>query len=209
MSPRTGMRSQGVQDRFRRYASTFGNQVVGALLTAVALHLAYMFFNDHIAPPPDLFGQWRFTEVYDNTALSDFKDLKVTYEVLLLQEGEEISGTGEKVSDQGPNQDPMEYVGENRTNIEVTGAIVNNYLSGDMSLLHHSESGRRRESSTIHRLAICGADIMCGCYRSTIADTSGRVWWQRGERHANLYESIEEPEACTQVDCSTSRIGCS
>ena len=41
---------------------------------------------------------------YENTTLSSFKDLGVTYQVLLIQEGLKLSGSGEKVSEGGTTQ---------------------------------------------------------------------------------------------------------
>ena len=43
---------------------------------------------------------------YENTTLSNFKDLGVTYEVLLIQEGLKLSGSGEKVSEGGRHRPP-------------------------------------------------------------------------------------------------------
>ena len=191
-----------------RKGSTLGRTIGGALATAVVLHLTYMLFSDYIAPPPDVVGQWKFTEQYDDTADTHFQNLQVTYQVLLLQDGTRFSGSGEKVSERGPTQDPVNYVGDRRTNIDLTGTIAHNYFSGDTSVVQYHESGRRRESSTLHRLALCGPDIMCGCYQSTIADTSGRVWWQRGHGRAHLYQPVEEPMICRQIDCSLLHIGC-
>ena len=180
----------------------------GAITTAAALHLAYMGFSDYIAPPPDLVGQWKFTEQYDDTAYSHFQDLRVTYQVLLLQDGIRLSGGGEKVSERGPTQDSVDYEGDRRTSIDLAGTIADNYFSGDTSVVQYNESGRRRESSTVHRLALCGPDIMCGCYRSMIADSSGRVWWQRGQGREGLERPVEELAACRNVDCSTNEIEC-
>ena len=84
-----------------RQASSLGGQVVGALVTTVSLSVGYMIFNDYVAPPPDLSGNWKFTVVYEDTALGKFKDLQVTYQVLLIQEGLNLSGHGEKLSRPG------------------------------------------------------------------------------------------------------------
>ena len=50
-------------------------------------------------------------------------------------------------------------------------------------MIHYRESGRWRESSTLHRLVYFGEQTMCGCFQSTVADTLGPIWWQRvGDR---------------------------
>ena len=192
----------------RRYVSSLGNQVVGALVTTVSLSLGYMIFNDYVAPPPDFSGSWKFTVVYEDTARSSFKDLEVTYQVLLVQEGLSLSGHGEKLSDRGPGQDPVDYAGDRRTNIAVRGTITRNYLSRDTLVLHYNEEGRRRDSSTVHRVAQCGAGVLCGCFRSTIADTTGSVWWRRRGELSGLYEPVKRPDHCRGSECWPGSVQC-
>ena len=185
----------------RRRASSLGGQVVGAFVTTVSLSLGYMIFNDYVAPPPDLSGNWKFTVVYEETARSTFQDLRVTYQVLLVQEGLKLSGHGEKLSDRGPTQDAVDYTGNRRTNIRIRGTVARNYFSPDTLLLHYEEMGRQRVSATIHRLAQCGPEALCGCFRSTIADTSGSVWWRRHVDLERMYEPIERPDNCRGASC--------
>ena len=191
-----------------RHASSLSNQVVGALVTTVSLSLGYMIFNDYLAPPRDLSGNWKFTVIYEDTALGAFKDLQVTYQVLLVQEGVKLSGHGEKLSDRGPGQDAVDYVGDRRTNIQVRGSITRNYLSRDTLLVHYQEKGRRRDSATVHRLVECGPGMLCGCFRSTIADTTGSVWWERRRGLSRLYEPVEGPEHCRNGNCWSDAVRC-
>ncbi|MYD92951.1 MAG: hypothetical protein F4Y02_04515 [Chloroflexi bacterium] len=193
----------------RRRASALGNQVVGAVVTTISLSLGYMVFNDYVAPPPDLSGSWKFTVIYEDTARSEFKDLRVTYQVLLVQDGLGVSGHGEKVSDRGPGGDATDYAGARRTNIEMQGTVTRNYLSRDTLLLHYDEEGRRRDSATVHRLVQCGAGMLCGCFRSTIADTTGSVWWQRRGSLDLLYEPVERPDNCPGASCWADAVQCS
>ncbi len=180
---------------------TLGGQVVGALVTTVALSVGYMVFNDYIAPAPELAGRWKFTVVYEETALSRFEGLKVTYQALLIQEGLELSGTGEKLSDRGDGFEPVDYDSDRRANIDVMGNITRSYFSPDALVIHYREAGRRRESSTLHQLEYFDAETMCGCFQSTIADTRGSVWWERVEAPDGLYQPVDRPGVCGSVDC--------
>ena len=65
--------------------SSIGGQVVGAIVTTVTLSFGFMIFNDYVSPPPDLTGRWKFTVNYKDTSRVGFQDLKVTYQVLLIQ----------------------------------------------------------------------------------------------------------------------------
>ena len=184
-----------------RQASSLGGQVVRAFVTTVSLSVGFMIFNDYIAPPPDLSGNWKFTVVYEDTSLGEFKDLQLTYQVLLIQEALNLSGHGEKLSDRGPTQDAVNYTGDRRTNIRIRGTVTRNYFSSDTLLIHYNEKGRRRNSATIHRLVRCGREALCGCFRSTIADTSGSVWWQHRGGRDRLYEPVGRPDNCPGGSC--------
>ena len=163
--------------------SAVGVRVVGAVLTTVALSVGYMIFNDYVAPPPDLAGRWKFTVVYEDTALARYEGLQVTYQALLIQEGLNLSGAGEKLSDRGLEpMEPVDYSDDRRTNIELVGNIARSYFSPDRLVVHYKEAGRRRQSSTLHQLEYFDAQTMCGCFQSTVADTLGSVWVGAGGR---------------------------
>ena len=183
--------------RLLKKTSPLVSQVVGAFVTTVALSLGFMLFNDFIAPPPDLSGNWKFTVTYENTTLSSFKDLGVTYQVLLIQEGLKLSGSGEKVSEGGTTQDIEHYTGESRrTHIDIVGSIVRNYFSCNVVVLHYKEENEdSRQSSTVHRLVQCSREAMDGRFSSTIADSSGPVWWQRRDGEDQVFDPVKRPAA--------------
>ena len=188
--------------RIARALASVGNQVVGAVLTTVALSLGFMVFNDYVAPAPDLAGRWKFTIVYEDTVLARYRGLEVTYQALLMQEGLDLSGTGEKLSDRGPApMEPVDYTDDRRTNIELAGHVARSYFSPDGVVIHYREAGRRRDSSTLHRIRYFDARTMCGCFLSTVADTRGLVWWERADGRADLYEPVGRPAACPAVSC--------
>ena len=165
---------------------------VEALVTVIIFGLGGFIFFKYVVRPPDLSGCWKFTVEYENTAYSKFSGLQVTYQVLLIQQGLKLSGTGEKLSDRGPIQDAKDYVGKYRTKIQIVGNVTHNYFSRDVVALHYDEGGERRKSSTVHRLVECGGGRMSGCFWSTIANTSGPVWWERCASSID-YEPVTPP----------------
>ena len=198
-----GLLSTWARERFRRITKplhTLGSQVVGATVTTMVLSIGYMVFNDYIAPAPDLGGRWKFTVVYEDTALARFEGLKVTYQALLVQEGLDLSGTGEKLSDRGPEGEQVEYDSNRRTNIEIMGNVTRNFFSPDALVIHYREAGRRRESSTLHQLEYFDSETMCGYFQPTIADTVGSVWWERVDDREGLYKPLDRPSECEDVD---------
>lgn len=70
-------------------------------------------------------------------------------------------------------------------------------------MLQYKEAGLKRESSTIQRLTICSRDGLGGCFLTTIANTSGPVWWQRIASRDDMYKPVEQPKGCDGAgDCS-------
>ena len=184
-----------------------GKQVIGAAVTTATLSVGFMIFNDYIAPPPNLAGRWKFTVVYEDTARSSFQDMKVTYQALLIQEGLELSGTGEKLSEKTPGSDLVKYDGDKRTSIQIVGNVTRAYFSRDTLVIHYNEAGDRRDSATLHQLEYFDAQTMCGCFQSTIANTYGSVWWERLGERDDFYRPAELPNVCSHVDCPVSSAG--
>ena len=196
-------RTSKSRTRLKNIVSSIGNYALEAIVTTVVLSIGFMAFYDFIAPIPDLTGRWKFTVVYEDTANNRFQDLTVTYQVIWIQDGFNLSGYGEKLSDRGPNQEAYDYVGDQRINIEITGRITRRYFSQDVLVLQYKEIGLKRESSTIQRLTLCSKDALSGCFLTTIANTSGPVWWQRIASRDDMYKPVEPPKGCGDaVDCS-------
>ena len=185
--------------RLTGWLSSLGSQVVGAFVTTVALSIGFMIFSDYIAPAPELAGRWKFTVVYKDTAYDKFNELRVTYQVLLFQDGLDLSGNGEKMSDRGPTQDPVDYDGDRRTPLRIAGTITRNYFSADAVTLHYMEEGRRRESFSLHRLPYVDSHTMCGCFHTTVANSSGTVSWRRASNREELYEPVDQPARCAEL----------
>ena len=107
---------------------TLAGQVGAAAVTTVSLSVGFMVFNDYFAPVPDLSGRWKFTVVYEDTALPRFEGLKVTYQVLLVRERLDLSGSGEKLSDQAVDLERVDYDSGRGANIEVMGNVTRKLL---------------------------------------------------------------------------------
>lgn len=179
-----------------------GGTVLQAFITTLVLSAGYMVFNDFIAPVPDLTGRWKFTIYYENTANTKFQGLAVTYQVLMIQDGFNLSGHGEKISERGPTQKALDYVGAQRTSIEVIGRITRRFFLGDVVVFRYKEAGLRRETSTIQRLVLCSRGALSGCFLTTIADTSGPVRWQPVFSQDGKYEPVERSSSCDETfDC--------
>lgn len=153
--------------------------VLGAILSGVILSFMFFIFSDFISTTPNLNGKWRVELQTEKTSYSKYKDLKVYYDIILFQKGYEIYGTGEKVMELLPGQDTLKYNGKVRTRVELQGYLDKNYLSKDKLIIHSTEEGRQRESSSFYDLIKFDDHNMSGNFQSTVANSSGVTKWIR------------------------------
>jgi hypothetical protein len=153
-------------------------KIVQNIITSIIIALLFFLWSDYIYKQPDLNGRWYFTVDYEKTSLLRFVGLKVTYEVILIQDGLKISGRGEKI-EEIYNEVKKTYTGKSRVPIEINGNIDFNYLNNDKLNLSYREFGSKRESATFHKLIRFDDTKMTGIWKSTIADSSGSVSWVR------------------------------
>lgn len=158
----------------------FTLDILATIIGGVLLSIMFFIFSDFIHKTPNLSGRWYFVNETQSTSYSKFKGLKVYYTVLLMQEGNKIYGTGEKIKDE-LNGNINKYTGKTRVHIEVSGYLKNNFLTKDTLNIHYTEKGKSRPSSTLHNLIRFDNKLMGGKFYSTIADSEGKVSWTRKE----------------------------
>lgn len=188
----------------KRLVSLFqfvGKQSAQAIVGTVGLAIGFMVFNDYIAPPPDLSGRWKFTVNYDETELTKFKEMQVTYQALIVQEALSLKGLGEKLSAVGPTLSREEYQPKDRVNIELSGYVTNNFFSPDEFVFQYKEAGTIRDSSSLHSVILNSDGSGCGCFQSTIAATRGLVQWQRLTDTSRASDPIEKSAMCKSHPC--------
>jgi serine/threonine-protein kinase len=93
------------------------------------------------AEVPDVGGRWELTNEVESTNHPAFEGLKVGYRLRLRQDGARITGTGEKVSENGVLILPSQ-----RTPITVTGTV-----EGSQVVLRFTEQGAERPSGGVFR----------------------------------------------------------
>lgn len=157
--------------------------MIGNIVATVAggLLLALIFFSlkEHFFSIPKLNGNWLFEIVTHKSDFSPYKDMLLRYYVLLWQEGNQIKGTGEKIYEKTKAYEPKEYVGKDRSRIEISGYLTKRYFSKDLIVIHYGEENEERKSSTIHNLIFKDINKMDGYFVSTIANQQGKAIWTR------------------------------
>ncbi|MEO1249560.1 MAG: hypothetical protein AAFW76_06940 [Pseudomonadota bacterium] len=155
--------------------SVVTNFMTGLVLSATALLSSDVFFT-----LPRLSGFWQFEMTTEETSHAPYQGLKLRYDTALIQQGTDFSGTGEKDAEQLASADGWtEYGGAGRTRIEVIGYIERKFLSRDRVILHIEEDGTRRQTSAFMELVLSGDGSMTGTFRTTAANSSGSVVWER------------------------------
>ena len=113
----------------------------------------------------DLSGWWELTNRIDETNYAQYKGLRLGYRVQLEQEGNRITGRGQKWTEDGRT-----IGASGRTPLTVTGTI-----EGRKVTLKFTEHGAKRSSSGGFTWTLSGdRTTLRGSFWSNAADTSGR-----------------------------------
>lgn len=114
---------------------------------------------------PDLSGNWKVVNTVEKTSYQPYKNLEVGFELAINQTGNEFTGTGQKVSENGRS-----LAGISRTPIVVQGSI-----DGDKVEATFSETGTARKTNGrfVWRIDKASGGLK-GRFASTAARASGR-----------------------------------
>jgi len=114
---------------------------------------------------PDVTGSWRLATQIESTTYAAYSGLRLGYEMQLEQEGNRITGTGRKISENGNGIGPRA-----QTPVKVSGII-----EGDRLTLNFVEEGTRRQTQGKFVLIVDDEKTMSGRFSSDAARSSGRV----------------------------------
>ena len=158
--------------------------IIGTVLGGLLLSLIYFILYEFFYRIPDLSGKWEFEETTIITSYNPYKNMKVKYLIILWNEGQNIFGSGERISEINQNES-FKYKPENRININIQGHIRKRYFWNDEIIIHYFEEGRKRKSSTIHKLELKSKSNIKGTFFKTAANASGNSTWDKKEYDKN------------------------
>ena len=159
----------------------FWIQIASTIIGGIILTFLFFYLKEFVFTLPIMNGLWTFEATTMSTSYNPYKQMKVTYLVLLIQEGNSLSGTGEKIKEIAGGKE-HEYPAEKRIHIEIKGQITKHYLTKDQIIFHITESGLKRKSSTVHSTSLMNKDRLEGAFVSTIATSIGDVIWSKGNK---------------------------
>lgn len=105
--------------------------------------------------------------------------MTLTYLVLLMREGHKLYGSAEKIYESTADGIKKEYVGKQRTRVQISGHIEKRYFDADRILIHIVEDGKQRVSSTFQKLECKNNNLLEGRFSSTISNQIGTVKWSK------------------------------
>jgi penicillin-binding protein 1A len=112
----------------------------------------------------DVSGWWELSNRIETTNFPAYRGLRLGYRILLEQDGDRITGQGQKWSENGRRLPAAQ-----RTPITITGSV-----EGGRVRLRFTEQGARRSSGGSFSWRLTpGGDRLSGSFASSAADTSG------------------------------------
>lgn len=145
--------------------------IIGGLLLTLILFLV----NEYILRKKNITGEWKMTIEIKDTTYNPYKNLKIEYIVHLLQKGNELMGSGEKIRDILPDGTQNKFLEKNRVRIDLDGFFERKYLRKANIYLQSNEDGRIRETRATYILTLLEDNLMKGSFISTAASTSGSI----------------------------------
>jgi hypothetical protein len=122
-------------------------------------------------PAENVTGWWTVTNEVQATNYPRYRGLRLVYRLRLQQDGNRISGLGQKWAENGRPIPPA-----SRTPIEVSGTIDGRRLT-----LTFTERGLRRASAGAFELEVIDNGRLSGTFQSDAAQSRGSSVAQRGE----------------------------
>lgn len=118
----------------------------------------------------DLSGEWTITNTIQSTSYRPYQGLKLGYTVYLTQRGTDLTGTGEKESEDGKDLGPKGH-----TPIKITGVIKGREITATFA----EEGTKRNSEGTFNWTYQPKSKSLLGTFTSTAADASGPSNGQR------------------------------
>lgn len=115
-------------------------------------------------PTQDLSGKWNVVNTVRKTSYRSYQDLKIGFDLSISQNGKNICGTGQKVSENGRS-----LAANSRTPIEVQGSINGDHV--EATFFEHG-AVRKTNGRFVWRIDETGG--LNGTFVSTAARTSGK-----------------------------------
>jgi len=164
-----------------KFFEQFWPGLAATFIGGIALTVLFFILKERLFAIPTVAGVWESQLTVESTAYRPFNGMQLWYRLILLQSGNQITGTGEK--DREISQTVHKrYEGKSRIVTKVYGSIEKRILGSDRIHIFWEENGQRRSTGTFFELRVSGdkhKGNLCGKYYSTAGECLGLSHWQR------------------------------
>jgi hypothetical protein len=146
--------------------------IVGGTVTALGIigGIIGIYSFVHGCSFYDVSGQWAINNTMESTSYREFKGLKLGYRIFVTQSGTDITGTGEKWS-----ENDRALPSTAHTHIKLTGSINGKKITATFQ----EDGTERKTEGTLNWTYQPATGNLIGTFTSTSADSSGPSTGQR------------------------------
>jgi hypothetical protein len=164
-----------VDMKFESFLPDILAAVIGGALLVFFLYI----IREKIFKTISFDGSWVYEQMTQVSSYNPYIGMNLGYIGLVARDGYKLYGSAEKIFEITSAGVKREYNGKNRTQVVISGHVEKQYFSKDKYVIHISEQGEIRDSTTIHTLYRLDENTLVGKFSSTIANQLGTVKWTR------------------------------
>ncbi|GAC1619203.1 MAG: hypothetical protein PVS2B2_28100 [Candidatus Acidiferrum sp.] len=151
-------------------ASRRHSMIFGLVALAILGGVIGLYSLRHRSSNYDLSGEWRITNTIQSTSYHAYQGVKLGYRIFLTQRGTDITGTGEKWSEDDKWLPPYAH-----TPIEITASVSGNKIFATF----HETGTARKSAGTFDWTYLPETHSLSGSFTSTAADSRGSSLGER------------------------------
>ena len=155
--------------------------VVATIIGGILLTFLLFAFDEWVRPKPNITGEWVIETYTTQSNYLPFKYVKEEFKLDLLQKGNEILGSGEKVKETDLDGKVIVFNPERRVRLDVAGYMERNYIKTTKVNFNIIEHGERAPSTNTFFLTVDNSDNLTGSFISTVSNTKGTVHCHRND----------------------------
>ena len=153
--------------------------IISNSIAGLIIIIIIFFYKEKISSITDCSGVWYLKTITKETAYNPYMDMTLVYKMVVLQKGQELEGTIEKIYENTSKNISKEYIGKERIRSKFKGYIERNYFGADKISIHIIENGTDRESTSFQKVISKCSNVLEGEFESTAGDSKGICIWQR------------------------------
>ncbi|MDO8593640.1 MAG: hypothetical protein Q7R59_01950 [bacterium] len=151
--------------------------ILANFLGGLGVVILLFILNELFRPKKNLTGEWDVTNTVLDTAYNPYKGLKVVWKMHILQNGNTITGSGEKIKDirlDNGVEKVYEFEPAKRDTVELQGYIEKNYLIRKSRVfINVIQVGQSRKSRATYILKLRNDSTLVGTFVATAANSKG------------------------------------